>query len=103
VSVSLTLALNIVERHSRSECIRIINGIAIHFRFNGETRDTAIQIADAFAEKASDRSCQVAKLVAAASCILASKLLDTKHLKMVRYVTHYSLYLNYIINFTCEL
>ena len=72
------------ELHGRSECIRIIKGIANHFHLSCETRDLSIILADIFLLRAKTEDRKAVKLIAATATVVASKLFDRNHLKMVR-------------------
>ena len=82
-SLSLKLHFSDNELQGRSECIRIIKGISNHFRLSCETRDLSILLADIFILRAKDEDRKAVKVIAATATVVASKLFDRHHLKMV--------------------
>ena len=82
---SLMLMLHFTEHemYDRSECVRIIKGISDHFHLSCETRDLSILLADSFARRANTEDRKAVKLIAATSTVVASKLFDRHHLRMV--------------------
>ena len=85
---SLMLMLHFTEHelYERSECVRIIKGISDHFHLSCETRDLSILLADSFVRRANKEDRKAVKLIAATSTVVASKLFDCHHLKMVSFI-----------------